>query len=271
MVAARKKSAHPAPAPPPRQDEPVLHCDEAVARWFDYYWQKLRLPSPERASLALTQDRQEYMQWTGKRLHVLVLGCYCYLPAPAIPQFPQNLPGQSAKPNRSTRAAKTLKSRESLAHRNALAAGSAPEQFLPGFEEFHHAPARPLQPGHRHLIFIEPDMQPQSIEVTVAHELIHLADRVNGTPRRHRHHGYDSIASDEAAITGYNLEDLRRLLHEESARRERQRRERRPIRYLYQCPNCGREYPRARRYSHAVSCSHCDKSYNPRFRLQLKT
>lgn len=142
---------------------------------------------------------------------------------------------------------------------------------MPGFEEFHNAAARPLKPSHRHLIFIEPDMQPQSIEVTVAHELIHLADRVNGTPRRHRHHGYDSIAADEAAVTGYNLEELRHLLHEESARREHQRRARRPIRYLYQCPNCGREYPRARRYSHAVSCSHCDKSYNPRFRLQLKT
>jgi len=106
----------------------------------------------------------------------------------------------------------------------------------------------PLQ-GHRHLIFIEPDMQPKSIEVTVAHELIHLADRLNGTPRRHRHHGYDTIAADEAAVTGYPLDELRHLLHEESARRERLRRERRPIRYIYECPGCGKEYPRARRYS----------------------
>jgi hypothetical protein len=268
MAAARKKVARPAPAPPPRQDEAVLHCDEAVRRWLDHYWHKLRLPLHERASLALTQDRQEYMKWTGKRLHSMVLGCYCYLPAPAPPTTPTT-PGRSATPGRSTSSPKTVKARGPLARRNALAAGTAPEQCLPGFEDAHNA--RPLQPGHRHLIFIEPDMQPQSIEVTVAHELIHLADRVNGTPRRHRHHGYDSIAADEAAITGYGLEELRRLLHEESARRERQRRERRPIRYLYQCPNCGREYPRARRYSHAVSCSHCDKSYNPRFRLQLKT
>ncbi len=114
-------------------------------------------------------------------------------------------------------------------------------------------------------------MQPKSIEVTVAHELIHLADRVNGTPRRHRHHGYDSIAADEAAITGYDLEELRVLLHEESARRERMRRERRPIRYLYECPNCGKQYPRTRRYSQAVSCSSCDKSYNPLFKLSLRT
>lgn len=127
-----------------------------------------------------------------------------------------------------------------------------------------------VTPGHRHLIFVEPDMQPRSIEVTVAHELIHLSDRVNGTPRRHRHHGYDSIAADEAAVTGYSLEELRRLLNEESQRREAQRRARRPIRYLYECPRCGKEYPRTRRYSQAVSCSNCDKHYNPRFRLRLK-
>jgi predicted SprT family Zn-dependent metalloprotease len=122
---------------------------------------------------------------------------------------------------------------------------------------------------HRHLIFIEPDMQPKSIEVTIAHELIHLADRFNGTPRRHRHHGYDSIAADEAAITGYGLEELRALLHEESGKREQARRALRPIRYLYQCPGCGKTYPRTRRYSQAVSCSSCDKSYNPRFKLLL--
>jgi predicted SprT family Zn-dependent metalloprotease len=114
-------------------------------------------------------------------------------------------------------------------------------------------------------------MQAKSLEVTVAHELIHLADRVNGTPRRHRHHGFDSIAADEAAVTGYALDELRHLLHEESARRERLRRERRPIRYLYECPNCGKEYPRARRYSQSVSCSSCDKSYNPMFRLLLRS
>lgn len=125
-------------------------------------------------------------------------------------------------------------------------------------------------PSHRHLIFIEPEMRPRSIEVTVAHELIHLADRVHGTPRRHRHHGYDAIAADEAAVTGYSLEELRLLLSEESQRRETRRRARRPIRYCYECPGCGKEYPRARRYSQAVSCSSCDTQYNPSFRLRLK-
>ncbi len=202
MVAARTSTT---PMPPSRQAEPIIHGSREIAHWLTHYWQKLQLPAQELSRLAITQDRQEYSRWTGKRLNTMVLGCYCYLPAP-----------------------------------------------------------------HRHLIFVEPGMQPQSIEVTVAHELIHLADRVHGTPRRHRHHGYDSIAADEAAITGYPLEELRHLLHEESLRREHIRRERRPIRYLYECPNCGKQYPRARRYSHSVSCSHCDKTYNPNYKLQLR-
>jgi hypothetical protein len=179
-----------------------------------HYWRKLQLPVAELPLLALTQDRQEFQQWTGKRLHLMVLGCYCYISAPRRP-----VTGEIA--------------------------------------------------SHRHIIFIEPDMQPQSIEVTVAHELIHLADRVNGTPRRHHHHGYDAIAADEAAVTGYSLDELRTLLHQESEKRERQRRERRPIRYLYHCPHCGKHYPRTRRYSQAVSCSSCDKRYNPQYQLQL--
>src|SRR5258708_18176951 len=110
-------------------------------------------------------DRREYMRWTGKRLHAMILGCYCYLPAP---------------PPRSSVRIRN--------HNKPLLA-----QAVPIFDD----PLQLYRPTHRHLIFIEPDMQPQSIEVTMAHELIHLADRVQGTPRRHRHHGYDSIAADE--------------------------------------------------------------------------
>ncbi|QBD80262.1 hypothetical protein EPA93_31505 [Ktedonosporobacter rubrisoli] len=206
-----------APAPPPPQDNPIIHGDQAtIQHWLHHYWQKLQLPEEELQLLAITQDRQEFMSWTGKRLNILALGCYGYLPPP-------------------------------VRRRRAPVSKAT----------------------HRHLIFIEPDMQPQSIEVTIAHELIHLSDRVKGNPRRHRHHGYDSIAADEAAITGYSLEELRALLQMEGERREQIRRARRPIRYLYECPNCGKRYPRARRYSQAVSCSSCDKSYNPRFRLLL--
>lgn len=221
-MAAARPTRPLAPAPPPLQTAPIIHGDlAAIRQWLTHYWCKLQLPVQELNLLAITQDRQEYMRWTAKRLNIMTLGCYCYLP-----------------PLLGSHGRKGLLSEE--------------------------------QGLHRHLIFIEPDMQPQSIEVTIAHELIHLADRVHGTPRRHRHHGYDSIAADEAAITGYALEELRALLHEESAKRERLRRERRPIRYLYECPNCGKKYPRTRRYSQAVSCSSCDKRYNPQFRLFLQ-
>ncbi len=234
MIAARRATM---PAPPPRQAGPVINGSSLIQHWLTHYWQKLQLPTQELSRLAITQDRQEFMRWTGKRLNIMVLGCYCYLPALPVPR------------------ARAYKHSPSQA-RSGLHADTA---------------SRLDTSGHRHLIFLEPDMQPKSIEVTVAHELIHLADRVNGTPRRHRHHGYDSIAADEAAVTGYPVDELRYLLHEESVRRERLRRERRPIRYFYECPHCGKEYPRARRYSQSVSCSSCDKSYNPEFRLRLRT
>jgi hypothetical protein len=215
------------PQPPANHDSVIIHGDRAVLQhWLDHYWRKLALPEQELAALAITQDRQEYMRWTGKRLNLMALGCYCYLQVPG--------PLRSSMPR--------------------LAGEKAPPQ---------------LPPSYHHLIFVEPDMQPRSIEVTVAHELIHLADRMHGQPRRHRHHGYDAIALDEAAVTGYAIEDLRVLLYEESSRREQMRRARRPIRYLYECPHCGQQYPRTRKYSHAVSCSSCDKRYNPHFRLQL--
>jgi predicted SprT family Zn-dependent metalloprotease len=234
MIAAHKSSL---PVPPPRQVEPIINGSPLIQHWFMHYWQKLQLPTQELSRLALTQDRREYMRWSGKRLNVMVLGCYCYLPAPTTSRT-QSQKHKSAQIRSISDTAGALQSDAS---------------------------------DHRHLIFIEPDMQPKSIEVTVAHELIHLADRVNGTPRRHRHHGYDSIAVDEAAVTGYPVDELRQLLHEESTRRERLRRERRPIRYYYECPRCGKEYPRARRYSQSVSCSSCDKSYNPMFRLMLRS
>jgi predicted SprT family Zn-dependent metalloprotease len=232
MVAAPRMNA---PAPPPMQAGPIIHGNSSIERWLNHYWPRLQLPVQELSRLAITQDRQEFMRWTGKRLNIMALGCYCYLPAPST------MRARSRKP-------------------------PSPALALPGFNEAQQRQAR----GHRHLIFVEQDMQPQSIEVTVAHELIHLADRVNGAPRRHHHHGYDAIAADEAAVTGYSLEELRHLLHEESARREQLRRQRRPIRYLYECPNCGKQYPRARRYSQPVSCSNCDKRYNPMYRLSLR-
>ncbi|HYU71671.1 MAG TPA: hypothetical protein VEL31_03235, partial [Ktedonobacteraceae bacterium] len=173
MVTARKSTVpcppDRVPAPPPRQPDPIIHAGHSIKDWLNHYWQKLNLPANELTRLAITQDRQEYMRWTGKRLQSMVLGCYCYLP-------------DTSPCDKVPRAS---------VHARARKPALTPP--LPIFEE-----ALQLHlPSHRHLIFIEPDMQPQSIEVTVAHELIHLADRVNGTSRRHRHHGYDSIAADE--------------------------------------------------------------------------
>jgi predicted SprT family Zn-dependent metalloprotease len=246
MVAAPNAHQHRLPVPPPRQTGPIVHGGHTIQNWLIYYWQKLQLPLHELNLLAITQDRQEFMRWTGKRLNVMALGCYCYLPASLV---------HHASPSTRTQKSARLSPSASTA--------------LPGWEERDSRPQH--EPAHRHIIFIEPDMQPQSLEVTVAHELIHLADRVHGTPRRHHHHGYDSIAADEAAITGYDVEELRHLLHDESLHREGIRRARRPIRYLYECPNCGKQYPRTRRYSQAVSCSHCDKTYNPHYKLSLHT
>jgi hypothetical protein len=123
---------------------------------------------------------------------------------------------------------------------------------------------------HRHLIFIEPGLLPLSAEVTMAHELIHLRDRVQDHPRKHRCHGYDSISVDEAALTGRDPEFLRAQLRDETARREDALRRVRPYRYLYVCPVCHREYPRVRRYTRPVSCGRCDQQYNLAFALHLR-
>src|SRR5207248_11198865 len=125
MVAARTSRT---PAPPPRQAGPIVHASHTIKDWLALYWQKLNLPTQELGKLAITQDRQEYMRWTGKRLNSRGLGCYCYLPAP----------------HHSQRGGKTRP-------RNTLHS-----QTLLGFE---HSPQ--LQPPTQsHLIFIGPDMPP---------------------------------------------------------------------------------------------------------------
>src|SRR5712692_4501839 len=83
VVAPKRRSRSSIPIPPPRQDSVIIHGDQAVLQcWLDHYWRKLALPDQELGLLAITQDRQEFMQWTGKRLNLMILGCYCYIPAP---------------------------------------------------------------------------------------------------------------------------------------------------------------------------------------------
>ena len=247
------------PQPPDVTVLPLVHAGDEVARWLTHYWAKLSLPNEEAQRLAVTDDRSEFHRWTGKRLNSLALGCYCYLPTPSA-------------------------ARHSGADSATLSApASAPTRVqpaLPGFDLMGDQPAGdqavPASGAHalgdyRHLIFVESGLLPLGVEVTVAHELIHLADRVKGTPRRHRCHGYDSISQDEAAITGRDPELLRAQLREETERREQELRTARPYRYLYLCPRCHKEYPRVRRYARPVSCGRCDRQFNPAFLLQLKS
>src|SRR6266568_8580129 len=83
MVAAHRASL---PTPPPRQAEPIINGNPLIQHWLMHYWQKLQLPTQELSRLAITQDRREFMRWTGKRLNIMVLGCYCYLPALPVPR-----------------------------------------------------------------------------------------------------------------------------------------------------------------------------------------
>ncbi len=255
MSKPSKKSSGLVLEPPALHKLPLIHASNEVQSWLDHYWGKLKISTTERSRLALTQDRREFANWTGRRLNPLALGCYCYLPGPSD----------------------RVRSQPTMSHTAGEAQAPTDEKVgtqmtLPGLDYVTRKSSTLLtnQSRHRHLIFIEPDLLPLGREVTVAHELIHLSDRVRGRPRRHTCHGYDAIAVDEAAITGYEPEQLRKLLREETARRERVLRVANPYRYLYVCPKCGKEYPRVRRYTRSVSCGACDRAYNPRYLLELR-
>ncbi len=241
--------------PPSSRVLPVINAKDDVRHWLEHYWTKLGLPQHERQRLAVTQDRAEFARWTGRRLNPLALGCYCYLPG---------TPDEG-------RTGVTLAHTAGDGSTATAEHPSIMQLSLFSQEAAHATKTRPpAPPQHRHLIFIEPDLLPLGTEVTVAHELIHLSDRVRGRPRRHHCHGYDAIAADEAAITGRDPELLRQLLRDETERRESVLRAARPYRYLYVCPRCGKEYHRVRKYPRPVSCGSCDRAYNPKYLLVLR-
>ena len=259
----KKTERYGSPQPPPLDHLPLVNANGDVARWLEHYWRELRLPAAEARRLAVTDDRHEFHRWTGRRLNTLALGCYCYLPDATQGE---GILISDAEAERATLTAPT-------------AVPPRLQPTLPGFADdlpdvdaslpaasAHAAPAS----DYRHLIFVEPDLLPLGIEVTVAHELIHLADRITGNPRKHRCHGYDAISVDEAAVTGRDPELLRALLRDETTRREEALRRVRPYRYLYACSSCGKEYPRVVKYRNPVSCGRCDRAYNAAFILKLK-
>ncbi len=256
------------PQPPSLDQLPLINAGSQAAQWLDHYWRKLGLPDDQANHFALTDDRREFARWTGRRLNTMALGCYCYLPlyhdddesaAQSVVALTANLTGPASAPARSQL---TLPGFSEMGDDAAL--GEVCESLFEA-DELHEP-----QGDFRHLIFIEPELLPEGIEVTIAHELIHLADRVSGRPRKHRCHGHDSISVDEAMLTERDPEWLRELLAEETRRREQAVRLARPFKYVYVCPNCGKEYPRVRKYSRAVSCGHCDQRFNAAFLLQLR-
>lgn len=257
------------PAPPAIERLPLVNASPDVAQWLEHYWRKLKLPVAQTYRLAVTDDRVEFARWTGRRLNPMALGCYCYLPLHLDSQETEE---PIASANLTAPAGQALRLQPTLP-------GFA-EVFLPT-DTTSNSPAASIDlpvvsnaldapPDYRHLIFVEPDLLDEGIEVTVAHELIHLADRVAGAPRKHHCHGHDSISQDEAALTARDPEWLRELLVEETRRRETTLRKVRPYRYLYVCPNCGKEYPRVKKYGRAVSCGHCDQRFNAAFLLEIR-
>jgi predicted SprT family Zn-dependent metalloprotease len=92
------------------------------------------------------------------------------------------------------------------------------------------------------------ELFPDEIHDTLKHEMIHI---------RHLHH--DAGFKQEAARIGASV---RARSHPAL---------RKPPRYIYVCPGCGREYPRQKRLRMA-SCGYCSKGgeYDERYKLRLK-
>lgn len=100
--------------------------------------------------------------------------------------------------------------------------------------------------------------QPRALEIVIAEELMHMHDWIAGDRRRHAKHGHDRIAMRVAHATGASLEEIQSALIPVQPRQ---------YRYLYQCPNCGRQVPRKRKGEWA--CRPCYEATRRRYRLEL--
>jgi predicted SprT family Zn-dependent metalloprotease len=100
--------------------------------------------------------------------------------------------------------------------------------------------------------------QSKALEIVVCEELVHMRDWIDGDRRRHAKHGYDRIARRVAALTGATIEEVRSPLLPV---------QRRPYRYVYGCPGCGRTVRRRRKGR--WSCGACSPVFDPRFELRI--
>jgi predicted SprT family Zn-dependent metalloprotease len=100
--------------------------------------------------------------------------------------------------------------------------------------------------------------KPNSLEIVVAEETLHMRDWIDGDRRRHAKHGYDRIAYRVADLTGASIEEVRACLLPA---------ERRPFKYEYGCPRCGAVIKR--RVKGTWSCARCSPKFDRRCVFQL--
>ena len=100
--------------------------------------------------------------------------------------------------------------------------------------------------------------RPRALQIVVAEELVHMRDHLDGDRRRHAKHGHDRIAHRVARLTGASLDEIRNCLLPVR---------RRPARYLYACPACGKQI--RRRVRGTWSCASCSPRFDRRFVFHL--
>lgn len=119
-----------------------------------------------------------------------------------------------------------------------------------------------LRKRNRHAVLINlPRIdldQPKALEIVVCEELVHMRDWIDGDRRGHAKHGYDRIAWRVAELTGASIEEVRSPLLPVK---------RRPFKYVYGCPGCGRTVRRRRKGR--WSCGACSPRYDPRYELRI--
>jgi SprT protein len=118
----------------------------------------------------------------------------------------------------------------------------------------------------RKLISLNPQLaeHPEEIDRTLRHELAHILAQFRAGRRRISPHG----AEWRQACRDLGIADEKRCHTLPFPVTERVRR------YLYQCPNCRRDFPRVRRIRYPVACLACCRAHNggefdSRFRLKL--